>query len=365
MRLKIWRNLRKGIGGVFKGLFSASVSAGNAGGPAGGARARDLARQQLIDDIGALLIANDLEISETNLAAALAICSGSNPAMACKVTELRAAGMPLTQTWLDEQWCNPDDAMARIADKLDQSLESLAATSRNARHTAAHYSSEMQVHAEKVGEAQEREDIRNLATLAMAMVERTQHLEQDMHRSEREAATLRRNLAKARREADHDHLTGLLNRRAFENLLERHCREARRQRGQLSVAFCDIDNFKSINDAHGHDTGDRVIQAIASALATIGRHDCHVARHGGEEFAMLFCGTAKREAAQRLDELREVFTRRNFVNQQNEAPIGQITFSGGVADVMAYRSPRAALKAADTALYEAKAQGRNRIVLAG
>ncbi|MEJ2457251.1 MAG: GGDEF domain-containing protein [Novosphingobium sp.] len=352
---------------MLKGLFSIGGSARKTSVSADDTdpvRARDLARRQLVEDIAGFLIANDLEIIESNLVAALGICSGSNPAMARKYTELRRAGEPVTQTWLDEQSRSAEDSIARIADKLDRSLESFASTSRNARHTAAQYSSEMQVQVEKAGEAEEQDEIRNLATLAMAMLERTQHLEQEMHRSEREAATLRRNLAKARRDADHDHLTGLPNRRAFEGLLERQYAEAQKQHEALSVAFCDIDNFKRINDIHGHDTGDRVLQAIAAALAKISDDKCHVARHGGEEFVMLFRGLGKAEAALRLDGVRDAFSRRNFVNRQTDEPIGQISFSAGIASVFAYPSSRDALKAADMALYAAKAQGRNRVVVA-
>lgn len=352
---------------MFKGLFSNGGPARNeesSGGNAlrGKLNARDLARQQLVDDIGAFLIGNGLEISDANLSAALGICAGSNPVLARNYTELRASGLAVTQAWLDEQLRGHEDTVAKIADKLDRSLESFASTSRNARNTAAQYSSEMKVHADRAGD--EREDIRNLASLAMAMLERTQHLEEEMHRSEREAATLRRSLAKARREADHDHLTGLPNRRAFEGLLEREYREADKHREPLTVAFCDIDNFKRINDIHGHDTGDRVIQAIAGALSKISGDHCHVARHGGEEFVMLFRGVDKYQAVVRLDDVREAFAKRNFVNRQSDEPIGQISFSAGVADVFAYPSSRDALKAADVALYEAKAQGRNRVVTA-
>jgi diguanylate cyclase len=327
--------------------------------------ARDLARRQLIDDIGAFLIDHDLEISEANLTAALGICSGSNAGLAKKVTDRRAAGLAVTQTWLDDQCRSSEEAMGQIADKLERSLESFAATSRSARDTAAQYNSEMQVHVEKAGNAaEEEEQIHTLATLARAMLERTQHLEQEMHRSEREAAKLRSSLAKARRDADHDHLTGLPNRRVFEELLETQFRAAQQNLDSLCVAFCDIDNFKRINDTHGHDTGDRVIQAIGKALAKITDQNCHVARHGGEEFVMLFRGSGKSEAVKRLDTVREAFARRKFVNRRTEEPIGTITFSGGVADVFAYTSPRDALKAADVALYAAKEQGRNQIVAA-
>src|SRR3546814_14418454 len=123
-----------------------------------------------------------------------------------------------------------------------------------------------------------------------------------MRRSEDEAKSLRRSLARAKRDAEVDYLTGLPNRRAFEALLERHYREAREQPVALSVAFCDIDNFKAINDAHGHDAGDRVLKVIAATLAQISNDHCHVARPGGGEFVMLFRGPTPAEAAPRLND---------------------------------------------------------------
>jgi diguanylate cyclase len=196
------------------------------------------------------------------------------------------------------------------------------------------------------------------------MLDRTRKVEDEMRRSEDEAKSLRQSLARAKRDAEIDHLTGLPNRRAFEALLDKHYREAQAAIDALSVAFCDIDHFKRINDTFGHDTGDRVIQAIAEALSAISNDNCHVARHGGEEFVLLFRGLNPSQAQKKLDELRERFANRSFVNRETDEPMGQITFSGGVADVFGHPDPRGALKAADEALYRAKEAGRNRIEVA-
>lgn len=79
---------------------------------------------------------------------------------------------------------------------------------------------------------------------------------------------------------------------------------------------------------------------------------------------MLFRGLSPAQARDKLDALRERFAARTFVNRENDEPMGQITFSGGVANVFGYADPRAALKAADEALYRAKEAGRNRIEVA-
>ena len=131
------------------------------------------------------------------------------------------------------------------------------------------------------------------------------------------------------------------------------------------LAIGDIDHFKRVNDTFGHDTGDRVINAVARSLARLTDDKCHAARHGGEEFVMLFRGISLDEAKARLDTARETLGNRRFVKEASDEVIGLVTFSGGIADVFGHDSPRLALRAADGSLYRAKEQGRNRICVTG
>ncbi|MCX7675965.1 MAG: diguanylate cyclase, partial [Alteraurantiacibacter sp.] len=103
---------------------------------------------------------------------------------------------------------------------------------------------------------------------------------------------------------------------------------------------------------------------VAKTLAQISGDRCHLARHGGEEFVLLFRGVSQEEAFEQLDRARAELASRKLINRRTEKPFGQVTFSGGIADVFAYPDPRLALAAADEALYAAKESGRNRIVLA-
>src|SRR3546814_12777909 len=122
---------------------------------------------------------------------------------------------------------------------------------------------------------------------------------------------LRRSLERAKRDAELDYLTGLPNRRAFELLLDRHHKEARAALEPLSVAFCDIDEFKKVNDLHGHEAGDRVIKALADTLDRIENDHCQVETTGGEEFVMRFRGMTLHETAvrQRVVEVKECTVR--------------------------------------------------------
>jgi diguanylate cyclase len=196
------------------------------------------------------------------------------------------------------------------------------------------------------------------------VLDHSRKLETDIRASENETRNLRERLARAQRDAEIDHLTGLPNRRAFEAVFDREYRQAQSAIENLCVAFCDIDLFKRVNDNHGHETGDRIIQAVAETLGRLSNTKCHVARHGGEEFVLLFRGLTKAQVRDKLDSVRAIFAARTFVNRKTDDPIGQVTFSGGVADVFAYATPRDALYAADAALYSAKDQGRNAIMAA-
>lgn len=334
---------------------------------------RDLAREaryELAASITSFLVDNDLEISPANLLIAHGAFSGRNPRLARQIVAQAQSPQGITQKWLDEveqqESGQPDRVeLDKLMTRLEANLEAFHANTKEARNATSDYGIELEQHVTDLEQLQKTGRIvSSLADLAKVMLERTRKAEEDMRKSEDEAKALRRSLDRAKRDAELDYLTGLPNRRAFENLLDRHYKEARAAVEPLSVAFCDIDEFKKVNDTHGHEAGDRVIKAIADTLARISNDKCHVARHGGEEFVMLFRGLTPTEAAEKLDDAREALADRRLINRKTDEPFGQITFSGGVADVFGYGDARAALKAADGALYKAKMSGRNCIRIA-
>lgn len=325
-----------------------------------------LARRDLVESIATFLIDNDLDVTPANLLVAHSAFSGRNPRLSRQITA-RTGTDGVTQAWLDELTEESNDTSAqaeleRLMTRLETNLDAFQAQSKSAHHHARDYGTELEQHVTDLEQLQKTGQIvSSLADIAKTMLERTRKAEDEMRKSEDEAKSLRRSLERAKRDAEIDFLTGLPNRRAFEQLLECQYRDAQAAMEPLSVAFCDIDNFKAINDAHGHEAGDRVLKLIADTLSQISDDQCHVARHGGEEFVMLFRGKAPAAAAERLDEARERLAARRLINRKTDQPFGQITFSGGVADVFGHGDARAALKAADDALYLAKQNGRNRV----
>ncbi|NMQ27123.1 GGDEF domain-containing protein [Candidatus Accumulibacter phosphatis] len=163
-------------------------------------------------------------------------------------------------------------------------------------------------------------------------------------------------------QATTDSLTGMFNRRHFMALAEDELKRAHRYARPICVGMADMDHFKDINDRHGHAVGDRVLKSIAELFGHTLRQSDWVCRYGGEEFAFLFTETTLEEA-HRLAERLCQRTADNCIDlgEDNSLPV---TLSLGLADASG-GSLEAALKRADAALYQAKKQGRNRVVIAG
>ncbi len=160
-----------------------------------------------------------------------------------------------------------------------------------------------------------------------------------------------------------DPLTGIANRRQLTTVGTREIEKATRYRHPASLLMIDIDHFKAINDTWGHPAGDRVIQALAKAMVETLRVTDLVGRIGGEEFAAVLTDTDPQGASVLADRLREHIATATSVNTDEGSPI-HFTISVGVASLSDEATTfDQVLKRADQALYEAKHQGRNRVVL--
>lgn len=186
---------------------------------------------------------------------------------------------------------------------------------------------------------------------------------QDANASQRRADDFEQQARRLAEQAHLDALTGVLNRRQLEVVLEQEFVRAGRADRPLSVAFIDLDDFKKINDQHGHLVGDQVLQAFASRLQGQLRGSDTVARFGGEEFVVLFPGTNEQTAVEVIRRVLVTITQTPMVTVA-DMPL-HVTFSAGVATHGAYErftDMRDLLKAADDVLYRSKNLGRNRVI---
>ena len=152
-----------------------------------------------------------------------------------------------------------------------------------------------------------------------------------------------------------DALTGIFGRRAFDTLLEQTVARCHRHQVPLSLAMMDIDNFKSVNDTGGHSAGDKVLREFAELLGQQARESDLYFRWGGEEFAWLLTDTDITGARIAVERFREIVSGREF------SGIGNITVSIGLVGLLNNEAVSGLCARADELLYQAKANGRNRV----
>lgn len=187
---------------------------------------------------------------------------------------------------------------------------------------------------------------------------RLQGLSERVANMEQEALGYREHLEEQRQKALLDPLTGLPNRAAWSERVEREIREWQAHGGHLAMAILDLDHFKRINDSYGHLAGDKVLKIVADQLRKRLRGDDFIARFGGEEFVLLMPQTSPATAAQVAEELRAVVEACPF-HFKGERVV--ITTSIGLGAFRSGERGDQVLKRADAALYRAKELGRNRV----
>ncbi|MDO9163214.1 MAG: GGDEF domain-containing protein [Methylococcaceae bacterium] len=189
----------------------------------------------------------------------------------------------------------------------------------------------------------------------------TSHLMQTkLNDANKEMQQLRLELAQVRQAAVTDGLTGLLNRRAFDQTLAEIIDGSESHMTCLSML--DIDHFKRVNDTYGHTVGDNVIKYVAALMKKHAEDHHHVARYGGEELAIIMPNTTKEKAIEISEIIRSSMESSRLKRKDNSQPLNTITLSIGIAQLQAGDDAESFIVRADTALYKAKETGRNKVV---
>ena len=177
---------------------------------------------------------------------------------------------------------------------------------------------------------------------------------------EEKVKTLESELNRTKIENMKDHLTGLLTRRAFSEEIKRIESAYERIKTQYAVIFFDLDHFKKLNDTYGHECGDVVLSTFGKILnKSVREHDI-VGRYGGEEFVAIIHFNLNRELLQFLKRIKTIVTENSFLYKEKKI---KVTFSAGVAIRSSYATYENTLQKADMLLYQAKENGRNKIIL--
>lgn len=206
--------------------------------------------------------------------------------------------------------------------------------------------------------------VETIVAATKQMESRSRELEERLTQSKNEVEELRSNLSKARSEAMTDQLTGIANRKAFDEVLLSAVTAASQDDSTLCLAMADIDFFKKFNDTFGHQAGDQVLRLVGRCLDGNVKGQDTPARYGGEEFAMILPNTELADAVNLANQIRETVQSRELVKKSTGENLGKVTMSFGVTQFRLGDTPASMVERADTALYAAKEQGRNRVIAA-
>ncbi|WP_448502255.1 GGDEF domain-containing protein [Sphingomonas sp.] len=340
------------------------------------AHRRPESAQSVYERIGTFLCDQRLEPNPVNYAFAFHVVTDPGSSLAAAVASLTDGGIRLTQRDIDDLGVEIDRTNSSSLGKgSDDQAERLMAQTQLQVENFADIMATMHVQTRDFGRdlvasadaiQQSREDVGripsfldDIARITTTMVGRIDDAERRLEQARNETEELRRKLEQARGDALRDPLTGLPNRRAFEEAYAAAMREGR----AVCVAICDVDHFKNVNDRFGHAVGDRVLRAIAQTL-TQSCEGHFVARYGGEEFALLFYGRLT-DAVGTIEVARQTVGEKRYRLRETDAPLGSITFSAGVSCAASGEALGDAFQRADQLLYAAKASGRNTVLFDG
>lgn len=213
--------------------------------------------------------------------------------------------------------------------------------------------------------SRDRQEILQLLTTVVMQASGIQNTVEASHKELQETRyaliNMQNELAETRQLLNEDTLTGALNRRGLDQTLAREIARSQRNDSRLTLAMLDLDHFKRINDTYGHEAGDRLLVHFVSLIRAVLRKSDALVRYGGEEFTLLLPDTDTRGAMLVLGRLQQLMKKSPLLYE--EQPVNT-TFSAGMATLAADENGHALLRRADAALYQAKANGRDRIVAA-
>jgi diguanylate cyclase len=323
-----------------------------------------------IDEIGRQMLA----VSPQNYEVWLTYMTHSSPDLRAAVDKLLASGRPLTPDDMEQLYerffstthlsTQVMETGSRIAHEIADALDAL----KKAGATTERYGATLNVAADSLqntaidGDALKRL-ISVLASATTEMSKQNSSLSQKLAQSSQEMEKLRTSLRQARAEALTDALTGIANRKLFDETLRLRKEEADSEKTDLALLLCDIDHFKSFNDTWGHQTGDQVIRFVASALTKFALPDHLVARYGGEEFAVIMPRTSLKDAGRIADQIRTAIEAKRLVRRSTNETIGAVTISFGGAKYVPGETVGTLITRADECLYMSKRNGRNRVTL--
>ncbi len=312
----------------------------------------------------------DVPATPNNYQVWYSYAANDNPALKKTMDILIADGRRFTDAWCDDLYFQffgkADDTalVAALAENVEESIAGTIAQILEASEDTNQFGNALSEVKDKLDSLNEAKGetkalIAALLTATQRMEQRTVKLERQLNQSSHQIQDLRNDLESVRTEALTDPLTGIGNRKAFDNYLRENAMNAMEDGTDMCLIMCDIDHFKKINDQWGHQIGDKVLELVSQCLTETSDNRAICCRYGGEEFAIVVPGQQLDRACDLANLLRLALSEKRVMNRASGTTVGTVTMSFGVAQFMFGEPLPSLIERADTALYAAKHGGRN------
>lgn len=295
-----------------------------------------------------------------------------NPYLSQEIEDRISRNLDITTDFLSSlyyKYCGVDHVRAafdRHYEGVLVEVEGLQGVAKGLSDNASAFGSNIRTISKDVqgvtlGQSELKHFINLLVETAANAARRNSELEEELNAAAKKIGALKESIREIENDAYTDFLTKLCNRRAFDKAIREAIATAEKEGASLSLVVCDVDHFKNFNDSWGHHIGDQVLKYVASVLKKNTNGQDIVARYGGEEFAIALPNTGLANATNLAEHIRAAICRRRLVSKTTNEDLGVITMSFGVAEHRPGGTAERLFRDADSALYEAKKSGRNKV----
>ncbi|NQU70914.1 MAG: GGDEF domain-containing protein [Rhodospirillales bacterium] len=312
---------------------------------------------------------NDVPATPENFTIWFEYAAGANPPLVKMLDKLLASNQKIDENISREIYLkHGSDAgqAAPVSNQTQTVAEQMLDALKQVGKDTEQYEARLKIFSGTLGDADGAEEFENLVsdilTETKTMANHTALLQDKLSDSSSEITKLRDELAFARHDAMTDGLTGLANRKCFDQKLEQAVESAVETNTPLALIMADLDHFKVFNDKFGHTVGDQVLRIVGNALTLRVKGEDTAARYGGEEFAIILPMTSIGGAAALADDIRATIASKKLVKKGGKTDYGIITMSLGATCYLPGEPLNEFIERADGALYEAKEFGRNRVM---
>lgn len=294
--------------------------------------------------------------------------SGKNPALVKKIDALKAEGREFTQTVNDNLFeifiaKRPQLSINQLNASVKSVIDNLLAQIQHEDQGIDGYSESLENLTHQVAQISQLSDLETLISKLVSEAhlrsKESRAFQEKIKIMSKEVEDLDKRLKRVAIDANTDALTGIYNRRAFNQKLTEDLSDKQKK---MSIIMIDIDHFKRLNDTYGHLTGDKVLKFVATLIGKNIRGQDYLARFGGEEFVVILPDTPLENALCVANNIRSYLSKQKLYDSSNNEQLGRLTLSMGVS----YRGPtdtaEKLIGRADKCLYMAKSQGRNKAI---